>query len=80
MPELSGASHDNEWVLVAVFLPNGEAIRPGPRYLVDERGRAAELIVEPWSGRLSIRPFVNKLASDEPRPSGTASVGEETGR
>jgi Tfp pilus assembly protein FimT len=76
----AAAAASNDWVLLAVFLPSGEAIRPGPRYLIDERGRAAELVVEPWSGRLSIRPVSSPLSAHEIAGAAPDAPVEESGR
>lgn len=67
----SGAASETsirDGVVLAVFLPDGEAVRPGPRYLVDRAGRVLELVVEPMSGRVTVRP-VNRAGA-------TATEGE----
>ncbi len=50
----AGAGGDATSVLLAVFMPDGEVLGPGPRYLVDGHGRVAEVRVDCLSGRVRV--------------------------
>ena len=41
-------------LLLAVFLPDGEVVGPGPRFLLDGRGGLAEIRVDSLSGRVRV--------------------------
>ncbi len=62
----------SEWVLLALFLPDGEVVRPGPRYLIDSRGKAAEVRVDSWSGRVSVKQIGRSAKPEGTEPSAVA--------
>lgn len=72
---------EGDWMLLAVFLPDGEVVRPGPRYLVDGQGKAAQVCVESWSGRVSVKQLgrgpAGRAASFGPEPAKVVGAPEE---
>jgi len=42
-------------MVLAVFLPDGSAISPGSFFVIDADDRAAEVTIEPWTGRAQHR-------------------------
>ncbi|MGE3320914.1 MAG: Tfp pilus assembly protein FimT/FimU [Phycisphaerales bacterium] len=64
-------------ILMAVFLPDGEAVWPGPRFLVDSAGRALEVGIEPVSGRVIMKA---RTGASRAGVRGAEQAGAEEGR
>lgn len=67
---------------LAIFLPDGSAVVPGPIRLSGKDGRSSEVRVNPWTGVAVLSSENNAGVTDAdsagPRPSGAGSSGSRT--